>query len=100
PVNFPAANLGVDGNRMQPGSGTFTEIKAFAAGEEIGYFRYPVNPSAMRDPLRVQEAGEPYAYVPTPKAYAFDATAEVPVPDKNKCGPPIGYKPDKRLAPM
>jgi hypothetical protein len=54
----------------------------------------------MRDPLRVQEAGKPYAYVATPTAYAFDATDELPIPDKNKCAPPAGYKANKRLDPL
>jgi hypothetical protein len=100
PVNFPPANLGTDGNRMQPGSGTFTEIPAFAAGQQIGYFAYPVNTAMGRDPLRVLEDGKPYAPVATPTAYAFDATDTVPVPDKNKCSVPAGYKPDKRLDPL
>jgi len=100
PVNFPAANLGVDGNRMQPGSGVFSELHAFVAGADVGYFAYPVNTAMGRDPLRVKDNGKPYAPVPTPTAYAFDATNDVPVPDKNKCGPPAGYKPDKRLDPL
>ncbi|HXU80748.1 MAG TPA: hypothetical protein VN914_05085 [Polyangia bacterium] len=100
PVNFPAENLGQDGNRMQPGSGTFLEISAFAGGQTIGYFAYPVKTAAMRDPLRLIENGKPYAAVPTPTAYAFDATDEAPVPAKNRCSPPAGYKPDKRLDPI
>src|SRR6185436_13282918 len=54
----------------------------------------------MRDPLRLIENGKPYAAVPTPTAYAFDATDEAPVPAKNRCSPPAGYKPDKRLDPI
>src|SRR5205085_839035 len=52
-----------------------------------------------RDPLRVKDSGKPYPYVATPTVYAFDATADVPVPEKGKCGAPAGYKPDKRLDP-
>ena len=36
PVNFPAENLGVDGNRMQPGSGAFLEISALVGGQPVG----------------------------------------------------------------
>jgi hypothetical protein len=100
PVNFPADNLGTDGNRMQPGSGTFVETAAFAGGQDVGYFAYPVKTAAMRDPLRLVDSGKPYAFVSTPTAYAFDATDEAPVPATNKCSPPPGHQPDRRLDPI
>jgi hypothetical protein len=93
PVNFPPDNLGADGNRMQPGSGSFTEIAAFAGGADVGYFAFPVKTSATRDPLRVLDAGKPYPGVSTPTAYVFDATDTTPIPDKNRCTPPDGYDP-------
>jgi hypothetical protein len=102
PVNFPPDNLGTDGNRMQPGSGSFVEIPAFAGGEAIGYFAYPVNTSPARDPLRVLDGGKPYPGVSTPAAYVFDATDAVPVPDQNRCTPPDSYdakNPDLRNDP-
>jgi hypothetical protein len=101
PVTFPAANLGDSGNRMQAGAGTFVETHAFVGGQDVGYFPYPVNTPAMRDPLRVIDSnGKPYPYVATPTAYAFDAADNAPVPNTNKCAPPAGYKPDKRLDPL
>jgi hypothetical protein len=100
PVTFPAANLGDSGNRMQPGSGTFLETAAFAGGQPVGYFAYPVNTAAGRDPLRVLDNGKPYPPVSTPTAYAFDAADDAPVPATNKCSPPAGYHPDPRLDPL
>jgi len=97
PVTVPAENLGTDGNRIQQGAGTFTEIPAMVAGEVVGYFAYPMKTPATRDPLRLLDDGRPYATTPT--AYAFDATDEAPIPDANKCQPPAGYRPNKRLDP-
>jgi hypothetical protein len=100
PVTFPAENLGTDGNRMMPGNGSFVEIPAVVNGEAVGYFAYPVKTPRTRDPLRLLEDGKPYAPVATPTAYAFDVADGVAVPDVNKCSPPDGYQPDKRLDPV
>lgn len=96
PVNFAAANLGTGGDRTKPGLGVFSELKAFSGGQEIGYFRYPVNTPASRDPLRVLENGQPYAGVAAPAVYAFDARDDKPVPDTNPCQKPPGYSYDPR----
>jgi hypothetical protein len=100
PVTFPAENLGDQGNRMQPGSGVFTETPAFVGGQPVGYFAYPVKTAPGRDPLRVLDNGKPYPPVATPTAYAFDAADQAPIPAQNKCSPPPGYKPDRRLDPI
>ena len=97
PVTFPAENLGTDGNRMQSGAGTFVETSAWVGGAPVGYFAYPMKTAATRDQLRLLDEGKPYATIPP--AYAFDATDEQPVPDKNKCKAPAGYQADKRLDP-
>jgi hypothetical protein len=91
PLTFPAANLGTGGDRMRPGLGALSEIKAFSGGQEIGYFRYAVNTPAGRDPLRVLDNGAAYAGVATPSVYAFDPSADKPVPDTNPCQKPAGY---------
>jgi hypothetical protein len=99
PVNFPPDNLGQDGNRMQPGSGSFVAVAAFVAGQPVEYYAYPVNTAASRDPLRVLDDGKPYPGVSTPAAYVFDAADDKPIPDTNRCTPPDGYQPDMRKDP-
>src|SRR5687768_3885802 len=90
PVNFPPANLGTDGNRMQPGSGTFQETPAWVGGMRVGYFRYAV-------PASVQVmSGMPVVPATVPRAYVFDATPAQPVPDKNGCSPPPGWSRNPR----
>jgi hypothetical protein len=90
PVNFPTAYVGVGGDRTRPGRGSFTEVRAFANGNPIGYYGFPFSttqlppPSAMGgsvDPLRLVDNGMPYAKVPTPTAYVFDPTSKCVAPD-------------------
>src|SRR5687768_15719193 len=91
PANFPPANLGAGGNRMRPGQGTFEEQAAWLAGQRVGYFRYamPANVQVM--------GGLPVAAASLPAAYVFDASEAQPVPDKNPCSPPPGWRPEPRL---
>jgi hypothetical protein len=93
PVTFPAANLGDGGDRLRPGRGTFTALRAFVAADaEVSYFYYPARaPSATLDPLRVREGGAPYGGVPTPNAYVFDGDDTNPIPAHYSCGAPAGY---------
>jgi hypothetical protein len=93
PIGFPAANLGAGGDRTKPGLGSFSETPAFVGGQPVGYFSYAMNTAATRDQLRLQENGGPYADVPTPTAYVFDASDAAPVPDKNDCTAPANYDP-------
>jgi hypothetical protein len=89
PVTFPPGNLGEDGDRLQPGQGSFVEIHAFAGDAPVGYFAYDLPAvKAGADPLRVLDDGKPYAAVPVPVAYAFDPAAG--------CRKPAGYKYDAR----
>ena len=99
PVNFPPANLGANGKRLEPGQGVFTEIHAFAGGALVGYFAYPVPAlPASADPLRVLDNAKPYPAVPTPAAYVFDPDADsgAPFPAKSPCAAPAGYAYDRR----
>jgi hypothetical protein len=89
PVNFPSANLGTTGNRMQPGVGYFSEIPAYAGGAAVGYFAYtlPAPSPATADLLRLLEGGKPYASaLATPTAYPFEGD----------CTPPSGYRYDPK----
>ena len=90
PLNFPAANLGAAGNRMRAGTGTFEETPAWIGGMRVGYFRY-----AMPAAVQVM-AGMPVVPASVPRAFAFDATPAQPVPDKNDCAPPPGWRPSAR----
>jgi hypothetical protein len=96
PINFPPANVGTAGDRTKPGLGTFAELSAYAGGQVVGYFSYPMNTAATRDQLRVSENDGPYADVATPTVYAFDATDEQPVPETNPCTAPPNYDWQKR----
>jgi hypothetical protein len=78
PVNFPPANVGVGGDRLRAGRGSFTEVRAFAGGMPVGYFPYTV-PGMASDPIRVLDGMTPT--LPTPPAYVFS----------NGCVPPPGY---------
>lgn len=73
PASFPAANLGVGGNRTRPGGGSFTETPAFAGGQPIGYFSYPVPamPGSASAPLRFDSTR-------APRAYLFDGACQAP----------------------
>lgn len=82
PVTFPPANLGVGGNRMQAGRGTFTETRAFVGGMPVGYFPYAVAAGPM-DPLRVTQ-------IPARPAYQFT----------DACVPPAGYVWDEMTSPI
>jgi hypothetical protein len=99
PVNFPAANLGAGGNRMQPGVGVFQETEAFADGAILGYFpyAYPTAATPIPDPRRLRDNGAPYARVPTVGAYSFDPPADgsTPVPPTYNCSAPAGYSFDE-----
>jgi hypothetical protein len=90
PVNFPPAYVGVGGDRTRSGRGSFTEVRAFANGNPIGYYGFPFSTTqlpttggASVDPLRLVDNGMPYAKVPSPTAYVFDPTS--------KCVPPDSY---------
>jgi hypothetical protein len=75
PVTFPPANLGAKGDRMKPGSGSFTQLHAWAGGADAAYFAYPVPALPMMgDPLDPKKLS-------IPVGYAFDA----------RCRPPEGY---------
>lgn len=99
PVSYPPAYVGTGGDRTRPGRGTFTELRAYANGNAIGYYAFPFSTSqlppfgsatgaAMVDPLRLVDNGAPYAKVPTPAAYTFDSATP--------CTPPAGYVYDPR----
>ena len=92
PVNYPPAYVGTGGDRTRPGRGSFTELRAYAGGNPIGYYSFPFSTSQLPAmptkgvtifPLRVSDTGMPYALVPTPTTYVFDPS----VP----CAPPPGY---------
>jgi hypothetical protein len=92
PVNFPPAYLGVGGNRTKPGLGSFTEVRAYAAGQPVGYFAFPFSTSQLPpggskgmppDPLKLVDAGTGYAPVPVPRAYDFSAAAPCSPPRNN-----------------
>ncbi len=98
PVNFPAANLGMGGDRLRPGRGNFTEVLAFIGGQRAGYYAYiPPAPAMGADPLRLLDNGMPYRFSPAPKAYVFDPQDANPFPATSSCAPPQGYRPDPRL---
>jgi hypothetical protein len=93
PVNFPPAYVGVGGDRTRPGRGSFTEVRAYANGNPIGYYAFPFSttqlpttPGANVDPMRLIDNGMPYAKVPAPLAYA----------PSMPCVPPGGYVYDPR----
>ena len=97
PVNFPPAYVGTGGDRTRPGRGAFTELRAYAHGNPVGYYSFPFSTAqlpttaaaaAMVDPLRVVDKGKPYAKVPTPTAYVFDPAMP--------CMAPAGYVYDQR----
>jgi hypothetical protein len=92
PVNFPAANLGTGGNRMQAGRGTFTETLAFVGGQPVGYFAYPLPPALLMsaDPLRLTAGGMPVAGLSRPTAVVFDPANGSPFPQQYKCQAPSG----------
>lgn len=94
PVLFPAANVGVGGDRKRPGRGRFSELTAYVGEAEVGYFSYalPTLPAGS-DPLRVLEDGKPYDPVPTPPVYVFDGNGDSPFPDEDRypCQAPPGY---------
>jgi hypothetical protein len=97
PLTFPAANLGLRGDRKRAGLGTFTEVRAFVESMQVGYFAYPLPalpPGA--DARRVLDDDKPYPAVPTPRAYVFDAREGRPFPDRHDCAPPVGYTHDPR----
>ncbi len=75
---------------MRPGTGTFEETPAWIAGMRVGYFRYAVPASVM------VMAGMPVVPASVPRAFAFDPTPAQPVPDKNDCSPPPGWRPNPR----
>src|SRR5690242_20003455 len=98
PVSYPPAYVGTGGDRTRPGRGSFTELRAFAGGNAIGYYSFPFSTSQLPPvppkgttiyPLRLQDGGMPYSLVPTPTAYVFDPSTP--------CTPPPGYTPDPRL---
>jgi hypothetical protein len=99
PVTYPPAYVGAGGDRTRPGRGTFTELRAYANGNAIGYYAFPFSTSqlpppgsaagaAMVDPLRLVDNGVPYAKVPAPTAHVFDPAMP--------CAPPAGYVYDPR----
>jgi hypothetical protein len=95
PANFPPAYLGdpgSGGDRLRAGSGSFTERRAYAGGQAIGYYSFPLStaqvasvppPGTPTDPLRLIDNGMPYAKVPSPTVYRFDPASP--------CVPPKGY---------
>jgi hypothetical protein len=93
PITFPAASLGVMGDRTKPGLGSFSESSAIVDGQVVGYFNYPVFTAATADQLRLGENGGPYPTVTIPTAYVFDATDTVSVPETNDCTRPANYDP-------
>jgi hypothetical protein len=76
PASFPPANLGTRGDRTRSGSGTFTQVGAFAGGLPAAYFAYPV-PGALADPLTLKGQSTPVAFTfaggcQAPAGYVFD----------------------------
>lgn len=122
PYNFPPPYRGNNCfssicARQTAGSGTFTEVAAFAKGKPVGYYAFPFSPSQVLttgysppsagawpdgaiDPLRVsgpgtdfrQSAGNP---APVAMVYNFDPPGgSEPLAPKAKCKPPADYKPN------
>lgn len=100
PANFPPGYVGVGGDHLRAGRGTFTEVRAFSNGQPLGYYSFPFSTTQLPpfssggggtapDPLRLVDAGKPYAKVPTPTAYLFDPATH--------CTPPAGYVYNARL---
>lgn len=52
PVNFPPAYLGTGGDRTRPSRGTFTEIRAYANGNALGYYSFPLSTTQAALPAR------------------------------------------------
>jgi hypothetical protein len=93
-VTFPSANLGTGGDRKRPGRGRFRELRAFVAGQPIGYINFALPPAPANnpsfDPLRLMDSGRPYISVPT--AYVFDSAPPSPFPAQYRCNSPAGYQ--------
>lgn len=120
PYNFPPAYRGHNCFssicvRQTAGSGTFTEVLAFAKGQPVGYYAFPFSPSQVHttgysppsgalwpegvvDPLRVsgpgtdfrQSSGNP---VPVPMVYNFDPPGGLdPFAPAHKCKAPANYQ--------
>jgi len=95
PASFPPAYVGVGGDRLRPGRGTFTEVRAYANNKPIGYYAFPFSTSQVGppapptgfDPLKVIDNSAAVTRVPTPLGYRF----------LDKCKPPDGYRYDPRL---
>lgn len=96
PVSYPPAYVGAGGDRTRPGRGTFTELRAFAGGNAIGYYSFPFSttqlpatPSTANpvSPLRLADNGMPYAKVPTPTTYVFDPAAPCAAPSSYSYDP-------------
>jgi hypothetical protein len=97
PVNFPAANLGTGGNRMQAGRGVFVEAPAFVAGNTVGYFAYPFPAAVLMsaDPLRLAVGDMPTSTLARPPAVVFDPADAAPFPAAYPCqGPGADYRYD------
>ncbi len=92
PVNFPPAYVGTGGDRTRPGRGSFTELRAYAGGNAIGYYSFPFSTTQLPTPpsttnpvfpLRILDGGMAYAKVPTPTTYAFDPSVPCSPPSPN-----------------
>lgn len=123
PYNFPLPYRGASSNsvlfsRQTAGSGTFTEIAAFAGNNAVGYFSFPFSPGQILttsysapsgtawpqgviDPLRVDGPGANFRAsannpVPTPLVYSFDPPTDGP---KTQVDAPTSQRCKKSAAP-
>lgn len=84
-VNFPPEYLGVGGDRLRAGSGTFVASRAFVGGQPLGYYLFsfpPVQIGAV-DPLRLDSPALGF-----PTAYVFDPGTSSPFPTEAQCQKP------------
>jgi hypothetical protein len=90
PGTFAPPYLGAGAKYGKPGSGSFTELRAWSGGQPIGHYLFPLSTAQSGsgvDPFRLVDKGMPYAKVPVPNAYDLSA-----VP----CNPPQNYVWDER----
>jgi len=89
PVNFPAANLGGDGQRKRAGTGVFVEAPAFADGMMVGYFGFPFEAPNPAN-LPPDSPAIPY-FISAPNVYAFNPQDADPLPEMHPCSSPPGW---------
>jgi hypothetical protein len=99
PLSYPPAFVGAGGDHTKAGKGSFTEVAAYVGGRRVGYYSFPLSPTAlgkMSDPLKLSDANGANPMFPAPKAYVFDPTAQSPYPASPACAVPADYVYDAR----